>query len=151
MNRPWIYMCSPSRSPLLPPSPSLFIVVSMWREPWQPTPVFLPGESHEQRVTKSQTRLKQQHTHTQCVCLCLSWTQSCPTLCNSMDCSPPGSSVHGVLQARMLEWVAMPFSKECVYANLNLPTHPAPFHPCGVQQVVLYFLCLHFCFACSFI
>ena len=37
--------------------------------------------------------------------------QSCPTLCNSMDCSPPGSSVHGILQARILEWVAIPFSR----------------------------------------
>jgi len=37
--------------------------------------------------------------------------QLCPTLCNPMDCSPPGSSVHGVLQARILEWVAIPFSK----------------------------------------
>ena len=37
-------------------------------------------------------------------------TQSCLTLCNPMDCSTPGSSVHGVLQARILEWVAIPFS-----------------------------------------
>ena len=37
--------------------------------------------------------------------------QLCPTLYNPMDCSPPGSSVHGILQARILEWVAMPFSK----------------------------------------
>ena len=34
--------------------------------------------------------------------------QSCPTLSNPMDCSPPGSSVHRILQARILEWVAMP-------------------------------------------
>ena len=34
--------------------------------------------------------------------------QSCPTLCNPMDCSLPGSSVHGIFQARILEWVAMP-------------------------------------------
>ena len=34
----------------------------------------------------------------------------CPTLCDPMDCSPPGSSVHGILQARILEWVAIPFS-----------------------------------------
>ena len=34
------------------------------------------------------------------------FTQSCPTLCNLMDCSPPGSSVHGILSARLLEWVA---------------------------------------------
>ena len=38
--------------------------------------------------------------------------QSCPTLCDPMDCSPPGSSVHGILQARILEWVAMPSSRE---------------------------------------
>ena len=37
--------------------------------------------------------------------------QSCLTLCDAMDCSPPGSSVHGILQARILEWVAIPFSR----------------------------------------
>ena len=36
-------------------------------------------------------------------------TQLCLTLCNPMDCSPPGSSVHGILQARILEWVAIRF------------------------------------------
>ena len=36
--------------------------------------------------------------------------QSCPTLCNPIDGSPPGSSVPGILQARILEWVAIPFS-----------------------------------------
>ena len=36
--------------------------------------------------------------------------QSCPTLCDPMDCSPSGSLVHGILQARILEWVAMPSS-----------------------------------------
>ena len=34
-------------------------------------------------------------------------SQSCPTLCNPMDCSLPGSSLHGILQARVLEWVAI--------------------------------------------
>ena len=33
--------------------------------------------------------------------------QSCPTLCDPMDCSPAGSSVHGILQARIMEWVAI--------------------------------------------
>ena len=37
--------------------------------------------------------------------------QSCMTHCDPMDCSPPGSSVHGILQARILEWVAIPFSR----------------------------------------
>ena len=38
-------------------------------------------------------------------------TQSCLTLCDPMDCSPSGSSVHGLLQARILEWVAISFSR----------------------------------------
>ena len=38
-------------------------------------------------------------------------SQSCRTLCDPMDCSPPGSSVHGILQARMLEWVAILLSR----------------------------------------
>ena len=38
-------------------------------------------------------------------------TQSCPTISDPMDCSLPGSSVHGILQARILEWVAMPFAR----------------------------------------
>ena len=37
--------------------------------------------------------------------------QLCPTLCDPMDCSPPGSSVHGILQARIVEWVAISFSR----------------------------------------
>ena len=46
-----------------------------------------------------------------CVCVCVLVIQWCPTLCNPMDYSPPGSSVHGVLQARILEWVTMPSSR----------------------------------------
>ena len=47
-----------------------------------------------------------------CKHLCLG-AQSCPTLCDPMDCSPPGSSVYGSLQARILEWIAMPSSRGC--------------------------------------
>ena len=43
-----------------------------------------------------------------CVC---SVTKSCPTVCDPMDCSPPSFSVHGIFQARVLEWVAIPFSR----------------------------------------
>ena len=47
-----------------------------------------------------------------CVCACPHLvTQSCLTLCDTMDCSLPGSSVHGILQARALECVARPFSR----------------------------------------
>ena len=36
----------------------------------------------------------------------------CPTLCNPLDCTPPDSSVHGIFQAKILEWAAIPFSRE---------------------------------------
>ena len=45
-----------------------------------------------------------------CAVLCLV-AQSCPALCHPKDCSSPGSSFHGILQARILEWVSMPSSK----------------------------------------
>ena len=38
--------------------------------------------------------------------------QSCLTLCDSVDCSPPGSSIHGIFQARIFEWVAISFSRD---------------------------------------
>ena len=44
------------------------------------------------------------------ICVC-PVAQSCPTVCDPMDCSPPGSSVHGIFQARILEWVAIFFSR----------------------------------------
>ena len=44
-----------------------------------------------------------------CVCVCVLAIQSCLSLCNPMDYSPPGYSVHGILQARILEWAAIPF------------------------------------------
>ena len=66
------------------------------------------------------------HSHSfYCACACLSrnsfcynqvscvWSvaQSCPILCNPLDCSPPGSSIHGISQARILEWGAISFSR----------------------------------------
>ena len=43
--------------------------------------------------------------------VCVLVIKSCVTLCNPVDSSPPGSSVHGILQARILEWIAIPFSR----------------------------------------
>ena len=43
------------------------------------------------------------------MCVCTKLLQSCLTLCDPIDCSLPGSTVHGILQARILEWVAMPY------------------------------------------
>ena len=40
--------------------------------------------------------------------------QSCLTLCDPMECSPPGSSIHGIFQARVLEWVAIAFSNNLI-------------------------------------
>ena len=56
--------------------------------------------------------------------LCVLVAQSCSTLCDPLDCSSPSSSVHGILQAGILEWVAIPFSKEAVLAlnKLERPT-----------------------------
>ena len=46
-------------------------------------------------------------------------TQSCPTLSDPMDCSPPGSSLHGIFQARVLEWVAIAFSNPVSESDFN--------------------------------
>ena len=46
--------------------------------------------------------------------------QSCPTLCDPIDGSPPGSTIPGILQARTLEWVAMSFSNICICMYLKL-------------------------------
>ena len=53
----------------------------------------------------------------------VSVAQSCPTLGNPMDYSPPGSSVHGILQARILEWAAISFSRIlCVCVDIERET-----------------------------
>ena len=46
--------------------------------------------------------------------------QPCPTLCNPMDCSPPGSSIHGILKARILEWIAVLFSQDLPNPGIEL-------------------------------
>ena len=77
--------------------------------------VFWPGEFHG--VAKSWTQLSNFHFHFRCIprSRILDYAaaksfQSCPTLCDPMDCSLPGSSVHEILQARVLEWGAIAFS-----------------------------------------
>ena len=52
--------------------------------------------------------------------VCVLVAQSCPTLCDPMDCSPPSSSVHGIFQARILEWVAISFSREFSWPGVEL-------------------------------
>ena len=107
-----------------------------WRGKWQPTPVFLPGDiqglaepgglpaMRSHRVGHDWSDLTAAAAATYSIplihtvssklgfpfwCVGVLVTQSCLTLCGPMDCSPQGSSVHGILQARILEWVAIPF------------------------------------------
>ena len=61
------------------------------------------------------------------VCMRAKSLQLCPTLCSSMDHSPAGSSVHGILQARTLEWVAVPPSKAGDLPSPGL-VHHSPDH-----------------------
>ena len=56
------------------------------------------------------------------MCVC---AQSCPTLCDAMDCSLPGSSVHGIFQARILEWVAVVRDLPDSGIEPTSPTSPA--------------------------
>ena len=64
--------------------------------------------------------------------------QSCPTLSDPMDCSLTGSSIHGIFQARVLEWGAIAFSVKCSrdWEMYFLSGHPVPSHYlfCGEQQ-----------------
>ena len=126
-----------------------------WRRKWQPTPVFLPGESQRRGEpggllsmgSHSRTWLKRLSSSSSSsillpillcvtfslkfkekedflkskfsylvvyywffVCMCVKSPQSCPTLCDPMDSRPPGSSVYGILQERILESGSMPSS-----------------------------------------
>ena len=99
-----------------------------WRRVWQPTPVFLPEESHGKRSLAGSSSQGRKESDTverlslyftsMVICHFRHWTylnaakllQSCPTLCDPIDGSPPGSPVPGILQARTLEWVAISFS-----------------------------------------
>ena len=88
---------------------SLFVGFSR-QEYWSgfpfPPPGDLPGPGMEPRspALQADSFLSEPIKYVLCAQFCL-------TLCDPMDCSPPGSSVHGILQARMLEWVAMPSSR----------------------------------------
>ena len=71
------------------------------------------------------------------LCCCAKSFQLCLTLCNSMDCSPPGSSAHGILQARILEWVVISFSR-----GSSQPRNLIGFsYVSSIGRRVLYHLC----------
>jgi len=64
--------------------------------------------------------------------------QSCLTLCDLMNCHPPGSSVHGILHKRVLEWVTMPFSRESSWPRDQ--THISCSSYIGRQVSLLYMM-----------
>ena len=66
--------------------------------------------------------------HTDQHLLCAGCAQLCPTLCNPMNCSPSASSVHGILQARMLEWVAISSSRQSSWPRDRIPISYASLH-----------------------
>ena len=70
-----------------------------------------------------------------CAHECL-FAQSCLTLCDPMDCSPPGSSGHGILQQRILEWVAMPSSRGSSEPGIKPGSLAAPALSGRLQTVV---------------
>ena len=63
--------------------------------------------------------------------------QSCPTLSDPMDCSPPGSSVHGTFQARALEWGALPSPRAARYLNIPPSVPSASQKQANKQQKIL--------------
>ena len=68
------------------------------------------------------------HVCSLCLWVCFCYVLACPTLwVDPMDCSPPGTSVHGVSQARVLEWAAISFSRDLLHPGIELkpPASPA--------------------------
>ena len=68
-------------------------------------------QSHLQPIGNSSTHSLKAHRSISTYLMMVKVTRPCPTLCDPTDCSLPPSSVHGILQARILEWVTMPFSR----------------------------------------
>ena len=69
--------------------------------------------------------------------------QSCPTLSDPMDCSPPGSSLHGIFQARILEWGAIAFSRGHVQYPAFAPDAVFLFFCFGSSEVAVgFFVCI---------
>ena len=70
------------------------------------------------------------------MCVCV-FAQSCPNLCDSMDCSTPGSSVHGILQARILEWLAISSSRGASWCRDQAPV---PWGFCIGRQILYHWV-----------
>ena len=69
-----------------------------------------------------------------CVCVYVV-PQLCPTLCDPVDCSPPGSTVYGILQARILEWAAMEDDGKSIIPVLSTAQLCMATHGCGTLEI----------------
>ena len=88
---------------------------SVWPHRWQPTRLPRPWDSPDKNTGVGC------HFLLQCMKVKSESevTQSCPTLSDPMDCSLLGSSIHGIFQARLLEWGAIAFSESIIYCPTN--------------------------------
>ena len=86
-------------------------LLSFLSDPWSPPQISYPSKTrfifHLQGY---QSTASQCHLQLACLCAC-SVAQLCPTFYDPMNCNPPGSSVHRILQAEILEWLSMPSSR----------------------------------------
>ena len=92
---------------------TLMVLTRPWTPPWAPPHaqgIMMPG-SYFHLLNQVKLPPPEPHGLISQVKVKVSVAQWCLTLCNTMDCSLPDSSVHGILQVRILEWVAMPSSR----------------------------------------
>ena len=88
-------------------------------------------ELSRDRRARDESTGKHQH-------MCVLVAQLCSTLCNPMDSSPPGSSVHQIFQARIPEWIAIPFPRSSAYYSVQSLSHIRLFAtPWTARQVTL--------------
>ena len=109
---PWTLVFTfawPHPIPPAPPSGRLHLL-GVWSWPSQASPL-------------STRESQPHHPHIHLAAAAAKSLQLCPTLCDPIEGSPPGSSVPGILQARILEWVAISFSNACMRAKL-LQSYP---------------------------
>ena len=82
------------------------VLVPIWAEGWSDDRFLSLSLAPSSVLADPGPHVVMMHT----VCVTALVAQSCPTLCDPKDCSPPGSSVYGILQARILEWVVSSFA-----------------------------------------
>ena len=98
-------ICQPPKHPSI-----LFPVFFPEKALRQPAHAYTLSMYRGPKCKQLRSQIREEQLRQECVC-CAKSLQSCLTLCNPMDCRVPGSSVHGILQARILEWVALSFSR----------------------------------------